>query len=101
MRTGSGVRAGSVKKNSRAGGFPSPGGGRSLRAACWSAAASLMPDPAFDPVAARAEILRRIALAAEASGRDPDEVTLTAVCKQQPWPRVEAVLAVGQRVFGE
>lgn len=35
------------------------------------------------------------------AGRDPDAVALTAVCKQQPWARVAAVLAAGQRVFGE
>ena len=39
--------------------------------------------------------------AARTAGRDPADVTLTAVCKQQPWERVAAVLAAGQRVFGE
>jgi pyridoxal phosphate enzyme (YggS family) len=52
-----------------------------------------------------AETLRairgRIAAAAEAAGRDPAAVTLTAVSKQQPWPAVGAVLEAGQRVFGE
>lgn len=43
----------------------------------------------------------RIERAARAAGRDPADVTLTAVCKQQPWARVEAVLEAGQRVFGE
>ena len=56
---------------------------------------------AFDPAAARAEILARIARAAEAAGRSPADVTLTAVSKQQPWERVKAVLAAGQTVFGE
>lgn len=28
-------------------------------------------------------------------------MTLVAVSKQQPWPRVEALLGAGQRVFGE
>jgi len=58
-------------------------------------------DPAFDPGAARAEILVRIARAAEAAGRDPAAVTLVAVSKEQPWARVQAVLGAGQTVFGE
>lgn len=57
--------------------------------------------PSFDPAAARAEILARIAAAAKAAGRDPADVTLTAVSKQQPWERIVPVLAAGQRVFGE
>ena len=60
-----------------------------------------MPAPVFDPVAARAAILARIAAAAVASGRGPAAVRLVAVSKQQPWDRVQAVLASGQRVFGE
>ncbi len=60
-----------------------------------------MPDPAFDAKAARADILGRIARAAEAVGRRPGDVALTAVSKQQPWDRVGAVLAAGQRIFGE
>jgi pyridoxal phosphate enzyme (YggS family) len=55
----------------------------------------------FDPAAARAEILTRVGRAASAAGRDPGEVTLVAVSKQQPWERVQAVLAAGQTVFGE
>jgi pyridoxal phosphate enzyme (YggS family) len=55
----------------------------------------------FDPAAARADVLARIARAAEASGRRPGEVTLVAVSKQQPWERVQAALDAGQRVFGE
>ena len=54
-----------------------------------------------DIAAARAAILERIGLAAAASGRAPDSVTLTAVSKLQPDERVEAMLATGQRVFGE
>jgi pyridoxal phosphate enzyme (YggS family) len=59
------------------------------------------PTAAFDPAAARAQILQRIAEAARRAGRDPAEVTLTAVSKTQPWERVAPVLAAGQRVFGE
>jgi hypothetical protein len=56
---------------------------------------------AFDAAAARAEILARIAAAARVSGREPAAVSLTAVSKLQPQDRVAAVLAAGQRVFGE
>ncbi|MEQ1489662.1 MAG: YggS family pyridoxal phosphate-dependent enzyme [Terricaulis sp.] len=54
-----------------------------------------------DIAAARAAILDRIAKAAAASGRAPESVTLTAVSKLQPDDRVEAMLATGQRIFGE
>ena len=60
-----------------------------------------MPDPIFDAKAARDDILGRIARAAEAVGRDPADVVLTAVSKQQPWERVSAVMEAGQRAFGE
>jgi PLP dependent protein len=46
-------------------------------------------------------ILERIARAARAAGRNPADVTLVAVSKQQPWARIEPVLDAGQRVFGE
>jgi len=55
----------------------------------------------FDPAAARAEVLDRIARAAQAAGRAPADVTLVAVSKQQPWDRVAPILAAGQTVFGE
>ncbi len=54
-----------------------------------------------DIAAARAAVEARIAQAAAASGRAPTSVTLTAVSKLQPDDRVEAMLAMGQRVFGE
>src|SRR5258708_40080697 len=65
-----------------------------------------MPQPEFDPadfdaVGARNAVLEKIAEAALAAGRDAAEVTLTAVSKQQPWARVAAILAAGQKVFGE
>jgi pyridoxal phosphate enzyme (YggS family) len=50
---------------------------------------------------ARADILARMAAAARAAGRDPAAVALIAVSKQQPEARVRAVLAAGQRWFGE
>ncbi len=46
-------------------------------------------------------ILARIAAAAQAAGRGPSDVSLTAVSKQQPWEAIEPVLAAGQKVFGE
>ena len=46
-------------------------------------------------------MLDRIAAAAREAGRDPADVTLVAVSKQQPDERIDAMLATGQRVFGE
>ena len=60
-----------------------------------------LPASPFDPAAARADVLARIAAAAKASGRQPADVTLVAVSKQRPWDRVAPVLAAGQAVFGE
>jgi len=42
-----------------------------------------------------------MAAAARAAGRDPADVALVAVSKQQPWERIEPILAAGQRRFGE
>ncbi|MBI3439476.1 MAG: YggS family pyridoxal phosphate-dependent enzyme [Proteobacteria bacterium] len=53
------------------------------------------------PANERAAILARIAAAAQAAGRVADDVTLVAVSKLQPDDRVDAMLAAGQRVFGE
>ncbi|MDP2245165.1 YggS family pyridoxal phosphate-dependent enzyme [Pseudomonas sp.] len=46
-------------------------------------------------------MLNRIAEAARDAGRSPDDVTLVAVSKQQPDEKIDAMLAAGQRVFGE
>jgi pyridoxal phosphate enzyme (YggS family) len=48
-----------------------------------------------------ADVSQRIEAAAQAAGRDPAGVTLVAVSKMQPPDRIEAVLAAGQRIFGE
>ncbi|MCB5408793.1 YggS family pyridoxal phosphate-dependent enzyme [Pseudogemmobacter faecipullorum] len=48
-----------------------------------------------------AEITARIRDSEAEAGRAPGSVTLIAVSKVQPPERVEAVLAEGQRVFGE
>lgn len=53
------------------------------------------------PSEARAEILARIAAAATAAGRAPEDVALVAVSKQQPDDKVDAMLATGQALFGE
>jgi pyridoxal phosphate enzyme (YggS family) len=50
---------------------------------------------------ARGDVLARIAAAAKSAGRDPASVQLVAVSKTQPDDRIAAMLAVGQRVFGE
>ncbi|MDB5451458.1 MAG: alanine racemase domain protein, partial [Caulobacteraceae bacterium] len=63
-----------------------------------------LPDfdsPQFDSKAALEQVLARIAAAAKRAGRDPADVSLTAVSKLQPWERVEPVVRAGQRVFGE
>lgn len=57
--------------------------------------------PLLSVAEARETILRRIEAAAKAASRVPGSITLTAVSKQQAWPRVADALAAGQRVFGE
>jgi pyridoxal phosphate enzyme (YggS family) len=54
-----------------------------------------------DISASRAAALERIAAAAKAAGRAPTDVALVAVSKQQGDDRIEAMLATGQRLFGE
>jgi pyridoxal phosphate enzyme (YggS family) len=56
---------------------------------------------ASEIAAARASILSRIADAACADGRAADAVALVAISKQQPDDRIDAMLATGQRLFGE
>lgn len=48
-----------------------------------------------------ATVREKIAGACAEAGRDPSEVTLVAVSKQQPIERVLAAYDAGQRVFGE
>lgn len=50
---------------------------------------------------ARNDVLARIAAAAKSAGRDPASVELVAVSKVQPDERIAAMLATGQRIFGE
>ena len=49
----------------------------------------------------RQTILTRMASAARAAGRSPEDVALVAVSKQQPWEAIAPVLAEGQLIFGE
>ena len=58
-----------------------------------------MTDPASS--APLADILGRMAAASRAAGRDPAQVRLVAVSKQQPWENIEPILAAGQTTFGE
>lgn len=46
-------------------------------------------------------MLARIAAAAKGAARAPSDISLVAVSKQQPDERIEAMLACGQRLFGE
>lgn len=65
---------------------------------------SSSPDPegASSGAAARlADVRRAMAETCGAAGRDPDAVILTAVSKTQPPEAIDAILATGQRVFGE
>lgn len=48
-----------------------------------------------------ASIRAQIDTAAQASGRNPGDVTLVAVSKVQPLDRVRTILVEGQRIFGE
>jgi pyridoxal phosphate enzyme (YggS family) len=56
---------------------------------------------AASPADSYADVVARIARAAQAAGRDAAQVTLVAVSKTQPWEAVAPVLEAGQRVFGE
>ena len=61
----------------------------------------LYPNSVDGIAAARAEILTRIARAAKQAGRPADAIDLVAVSKVQPDERIDAMLATGQRIFGE
>jgi len=58
-------------------------------------------DVQADPLEAYRDIQDRIAAAAKTAGRDPAEVTLTAVTKTHGEDRIRPVLEAGHRVFGE
>jgi pyridoxal phosphate enzyme (YggS family) len=50
---------------------------------------------------AYADVVARIARAAQASGRAVGDVALVAVSKEQPWEAIAPVLAAGHKRFGE
>lgn len=80
------------------------GGAPASRLSRAAAAASTCADRMSllsDITASRAAILARMAAAAKAANRAAESVALIAVSKQQPDDRVEAMLAAGQRLFGE
>jgi len=56
---------------------------------------------ASEIAASRDAILARVAHAVSSAGRAPGSVALVAVSKQQPDDRIDAMLATGQRLFGE
>jgi hypothetical protein len=60
-----------------------------------------MVSATHDAATALGRIEEKIAATALAAGRNPSDVILTAVSKQQPWEAIEPVLRAGQRVFGE
>ena len=60
------------------------------------------PASAPSSIAERAaEVRARIDAACRSAGRNPADVVLTAVSKTQPPEAIDAILATGQRVFGE
>ena len=60
----------------------------------------MLTAPQFSPDGLLA-VRARIAAAAQRAGRDPGEVRLLAVSKQQPVESIRAVAALGQAEFGE
>ena len=52
-------------------------------------------------ISPRQTILTRMASAARAAGRSPEDVALVAVSKQQSWEAIAPVLAEGQLIYGE
>jgi len=55
----------------------------------------------MNPHDAIAEVRQRIAEAAQRAGRSADDVRLIAVSKQQPVEAIQALIACGQKDFGE
>lgn len=67
----------------------------------WPPAVEFDADLFRQIAATRADILARIASAAQGVGREPQSIRLTAVSKTQVPARIAAALAAGQRIFGE
>ena len=96
VAAGSGVRTGSVKASRAGRAFRSP-----LRAGKSAAVRSRVQNSEMSAPPAYQDVVTRIARAAQAAGRDPADVTLVAVSKQQPWEAIQPVLDAGHTVFGE
>src|SRR5688500_6236977 len=99
IASGSGVRTGSVKNSNAGRAFRSlrrAGKSRAVRSRVQKAEMSAAPT-----AEGYADVVARIARAAQAAGRDTAEVALVAVSKTQPWEAIEPVLAAGHTVFGE
>ena len=60
-----------------------------------------MTEPAGSLAERLASVRARIDAACARAGRSPDTVTLVAVTKTVPWPRVQELLDLGQRDIGE
>lgn len=62
-----------------------------------------MPTPSLqiEPKDRLSAVRQRIASAAQAARRNPDDVTLIAVSKTQPTSAIAAIATLGQRHFGE
>ncbi|HJQ56514.1 MAG TPA: YggS family pyridoxal phosphate-dependent enzyme [Vineibacter sp.] len=61
----------------------------------------MLDDAGFDAAGNLAAVRTRIAAAAKAVDRDPASVSLVAVSKTHGAERIAALIAAGQRVFGE
>ena len=89
---------GSVKASITGRGFRKP----ALRPKQVAVLSSVQNPTAMTAASPLLETIRaRIARAAQASGREPADVTLVAVSKQQPWDQIAPVLSGGQSMFGE
>lgn len=94
-------RFGSVNTSSAGKAFRRPRRAGNNRAVRSKVQNRKMPASTAAPSTAYADVVARIARAAQAVGRDPSDVTLVAVSKMQPWNAIQPVLDAGQRTFGE
>src|ERR1700675_1981089 len=87
-----------ARRYCRAHGGPSFGGVRMVEGRQHSAYCERMSDSISDNLR---RVQDRIANAAIAAGRKPEDITLVAVSKTKPVEAIVAALAAGQMVFGE
>jgi len=69
--------------------------------AAWGEGIAMDQTLLHEIASARDLVVARIAAAAKAARRDPALVDLVAVSKVQPDDRIDAMLATGQRIYGE